>query len=310
MKRMMTVWLLILWTACSLTMAQAQEKETLHVVSCFAKKDRMLGGLIGMTQVKFKRWVKRINKQTDLVVKTYDCSGNDFGKENILSKLEEVLAVAKPNDAILFYYMGHGFRYEDQTDADQWPQLLAGNSETGWYAEEDYYTMALHAKEIKEKLDGANVRLTLGIVEACNNTLEGVLYRPNLASLHPGIDPFKEQKIEAERYQELYTKARGHIWVGSASPHELSRLDERYGGLFFYALWKAHEEATTSFAPAHWEELLASASQHFKTLTKELYKEEVHPQIVTDLMGVKAVEIPPQEDAPGEENNVISAPDE
>ena len=135
----------------------------------------------------------------------------DFSKNGIFQAIEN-LEVGE-NDAIFFYFTGHGYRYEDQEQCGKYPYLYLTK------IEEHLYDAGTCLEEINEELKRKAPRLLVSLADCCNNILpyeEPIAMNPTLIG---------------EVYKKLFLQSEGHIIATSSLPGQYSFATNN-GGYF------------------------------------------------------------------------------
>lgn len=163
------------------------------------------------------------------------------------------------NDAVVFYFLGHGFRYRDQSNVrlDVFPQLFVSNQ-----ADDHPYDAGLHLgwvhSEIKAKLKKPRFLLSIG---ECCNTKIGINAPGNVPVDVAARVPFSEE----EKLKQLFLYSRGHVIVSSSKPLQKSYLS-RNGGIFYSNFEQVLADETTSAGARlpTWEGVLQKVSVKVK----------------------------------------------
>jgi len=208
--------------------------QTLHVL-VFADNISNLKESSSADKANLVAEIKRIVKYTNLKPKFYD--KDHFSKEGCNSALSRINCSSE--DVILFYYTGHGFRYEDQKL--KYPFLAFGNS--GSYFLKD---KTPNLEEINDLLIGKKGRLVITIGDLCNSITKGI--KEPIRSIS-GID-----ENAAKNYRNLFLNAKGNILIASSSPTQISIATEM-GSIFTLAFIYNLRSGANNKKIATWEEI-------------------------------------------------------
>lgn len=147
-----------------------------------------------------------VAKVTGLALKRHVYESGDFTVENVKSAVEDVRP--RPDDVLIFYYSGHGYRTPSKQS--RWPYLQFPSDH------------ALDFGEIADALLEKGARMTVSLVDACNNVLDVRLRAERLG----------EGKVsEARGIRALFLQSKGYVTAASSIPGEPS-YGTRDGGLF------------------------------------------------------------------------------
>lgn len=89
----------------------------------------------------------------------YKVSGNDFGKGNVLKAMD--MLRPKPNDIVIFYYSGHGFRVQNKTSPYPMFDLRGKKGQ-------NYLTESLSIDSIYSLIKKKGARMNLILGDCCN----------------------------------------------------------------------------------------------------------------------------------------------
>src|SRR5215213_3344111 len=85
--------------------AQAQ---TVHAILIGDTEDVTIGGGIVSNLNKMKAFLRQVHEEGEITVKTVEVKDGEFNCGQILKVIRDVRV--EPDDAVFFYYAGHGFR--------------------------------------------------------------------------------------------------------------------------------------------------------------------------------------------------------
>lgn len=201
------------------------------------------------------REIKRICKYTKLKRRIKKFRGNKVDSD-FLDTVKKIKV--KPDDVVLFYWSGHGKRFESQEDP--WPLF-----------DFEHDNQVVSQYTVTEELMSKNPRLILSITDCCNDY--------DLKSMF--VTYKRNKKINKENYRTLFLYSSGTYIATAASPGEASfglnrnnrDMDLPAGGFFTNALLESlYEETSQSNPDISWEMVFEIAIN--KTLEYQLRDED------------------------------------
>ncbi len=150
-------------------------------------------------------------------------SGRSFSKINVKRKIRSLRP--KASDIVVFYYSGHGFRFDE--DRSKYPRMsLRMNRETQQLDKHN-----LEVEEVSKLLKSKGAKVTIVISDCCNE---------NIGSAIPsGIDPIRPRattsdvKLNLANCRKLFYPPRPvSIIAGSAEEGQLAAGNPSLGGFF------------------------------------------------------------------------------
>ncbi len=193
--------------------------------------------------------------------------GEDYGKENILGAIH----LLKPgsNDIVVFYYSGHGFRYEKET-ANQYPQVdLRSHPASDKIDVVNAHTENL--ADLFELIKRRGARLNIVIGDCCNSLIH---FKRNYKG---GSEDLRNEHkepviINKETCGTLFCDYSASIIVASASKGECAVSDDKLGSIFTYNFAKCLKmlikKDVEKGAGLPWEQLLEEAKDKTMELSK------------------------------------------
>ncbi len=197
-----------------------------------------------------------IAKYTNLSLKKYYYTGSDFNKYKLESVINSLYCGS--NDVIIFYYGGHGFRYDNQYS--KWPVLAVGYDID---EEEEVKQNAVEFEWVINKLKSKGSKLTIAISESCNNEIG--LFTPTTNEIK-GLATLSIMTRNPQRYKELYLQSEGTVII-SASDKE-AHISGENGGYLTQAFIEVHKELTSISNGADWNTLCEKIKKRTQTLSE------------------------------------------
>lgn len=193
-----------------------------------------------------KKELKKIAKLTGLKLSMQTYTGHNVSSDFMRSvkKLK-----AKPDDVIVFYWSGHGTRFEDQDKGDPWPYF---DFEYG-----DYLESLL---DVTNELKGKKARLVLSIADCCNDFEGKNQFLEDADSRALNLESKGISHAEMEGYRKLFLEAKGVYIATAALPGEsalgLDEWDDDMevpgGGFFTNALLETLHTETKKPSSISW----------------------------------------------------------
>lgn len=192
--------------------------------------------------------VERISKHTQLNLIDLKIKGSDVNPKKILEKIDSIQA--EPEDVILFYYTGHGYRTKTMGSNPPWPIFEFPETNEG-----------LESEYMMSKLEAKKPRLLLAICDCCNVFLKKHESVPDLVR---AVKPPRD-KENSENYRRLFLETIGVIKIASAMPGEYSYTtedEEESGGKFTIAFLKSLRKGMISSDPPTWNEIIERSADY------------------------------------------------
>ncbi len=191
------------------TNTNAGGKPKLHLLLAVNSEIPDIGQSCATDQRTMEREFRDIAKALNINMEKYEVNGEKFTKQN----LEKTLNAFKPapNDIVVFYYSGHGFRWSDQTD--KYPQLDFRYS--SYTRLDENTTVAL--SDVYNTLNKKGARLNLILSDCCNSDVG----RNQMTSTNfMGARAF--QGAEVQKLRDLFLNNKGNVMITGSSPGEYS----------------------------------------------------------------------------------------
>jgi Caspase domain len=164
--------------------------------------------------------------------KTYLISGGSFAKSTLLTTIDGM--VVGSNDIVVFFYRGHGFRWNDQTSS--YPALALTRS----HAVPVNSGNSILLEEVYRKINAKGGRLNLTIADCCNTDI-GVNQWSNDNYLYMQSN----SSAEYAKLNDLFMNRRGNLIFAASEKGEVSWTNSVYGGFFTTSFMQALTEETS-----------------------------------------------------------------
>ncbi len=190
-----------------------------------------------------------ISDALGLAYRKYVVDGTNFNKANLQATLDQVRPGS--NDIVIFVYRGHGFRWDNQTDAYPMMDLRVSNyipiSQNNSQSLSSVYS-ALKAK---------GARLNLVLADCCNNRV-GITQVTSTSFLNLQAD----NKPDISKLKRLFMNARGSLITAAAKEGEYSWANP-LGGFFTISFIQALKEKIgyMNNGSYSWSDILNYATQ-------------------------------------------------
>jgi hypothetical protein len=160
-----------------------------------------------------------------------------------------------PDDAIVFFYAGHGIRYEEDGSEWPWPYLYYCNRQSG----NDPLGCEFDMDEIQEMISGKNPRMSLTISVSCNDVVDNSAANNTLAQ----ETVTRPNPPESNTYIgiDLFKTFRGHVIASAASPGKFAETSPSDGSDFARSLFYMLSEDLNNHAPTSWERIFRKTKE-------------------------------------------------
>ncbi len=193
---------------------------TIHLVTMADVHDEQIGPGCAVDQANVRRLFETVSDLTGLPVEDRHLEERSFDQDALVETIRRLDPV--PDDAVVFYYSGHGQRVEGKADA--WPYLALGRAATG-------QVQAFDTSWIYQALREKNPRMLMLVVDCCNVVVDAraqVVVSPKAAGRRLG-------RHVVPNLQELFGAFRGSVLAMGAQPGE-EAAGTSEGGLFTNAM--------------------------------------------------------------------------
>ncbi len=215
------------------SISPAERNVTMHLICVANTDEKLIGGSCKEDMNRAVRTFNDINTflglDNDPVIKTI--SGNKYSLKAVKDELKKL--DPEPNDIVIFYYSGHGFRKPE--DRRPYPYLdLRSKTDT---AKKSYLVNSLNIEDIYDTIKKKGARFNLVLGDCCNNLV---------TQTNKTGDPISESKDAGLDWSEDNVKKlfleRQSILATAAQEGQLATGNNNFGGFFSYFFMKAMED--------------------------------------------------------------------
>ena len=160
-------------------------------------------------------------------------AGDRYNKKHVVSELK--LLRPAPNDIVVFYYSGHGYRKKE--DKRQYPYIDLRAS-----GEHDYLTQTLNMEDIYQFIKRKGARMNLVLSDCCNSYVGD---RNSVSSLPPAKRS-STLMLDGENIRMLFLKGKISILATAADSTQRASSNNSLGGFFSYYLNASLEASASS----------------------------------------------------------------
>lgn len=205
---------------------------------------------------------KKIKEFLGIGAFVYDTiTGTSFNKQTVLNKINGFLTPA-PNDIVVFYYAGHGFRMPK--DGRPGPYIDLRDVVTDRFKK--YQENSLSTEDILVMIRKKGARLNLIFGECCNDTItktNPMVKEPPMAGKKGGFGI----NWSTQNCRDLFLNATPTtILAAAASPYQLAISNAEFGG-YFSTFFRNTLEINMGYAKTNvkWEDVFEQTKQQTET---------------------------------------------
>ena len=247
----------------------------IHAIIFAATSDETAGDGSRVSFDVMKKEINYIQEYTSLRLETHYYTGNRFSRSSVEYAINNLRCGS--DDVILFYYIGHGFRYRGQTD--NYPTLAFVQD----YNRDEVISFDWIARQLKNK----GARLTIAIADACNN--ETTLDYSDYSNPIKGHTALSMNRRDRQRYKELFENSRGHVTISSSEPGQFSWISPDDGGYFTQAFVEVLKEYTGLSGKAEWKALFSQVRRRTQKIAQINDKGDQNPQSDISVSGASQI---------------------
>jgi hypothetical protein len=234
------------------------EKPTLHLMVVADTEDPDIGFSCALDKRKMTAEFEGIAQVLDIGISKHIIDGEYFSKQNVLSVINQIQP--NPNDVILFYYSGHGFRWRNQDDG--YPQLFLKTNKYDGLSSETSMSLA----SVYQTLVTKGARLTIVLGDCCNSEVQmEQVTNANFLTMRATRD------YQLDNLSELILNSSGSVIATAASPGEAAYCNQSNGGFFTNSFLQAfrQEIGVLSNDEVKWDDILNYTGQYTKQKASE-----------------------------------------
>lgn len=223
----------------------------MHVIIVANTLDQSIGQGCEVDRYKLISEFGNIAEALNIKLEKTVIYGNDFNKANVQKAINDLSP--GPDDIVVFFYRGHGFRLETQTS--YFPQMHLVHSQF-----QEFQSMELEEVYRQIKAKGARLNIILG--DMCNSFI-------NAPQLSQQTNTFMQSNFypDTEKLKKLFLQSKGSVISAAAKPGEVSWVHPLTGGLYTSSFLESlYQEVGKYSGKGDWNNLLSS------TITKAEYK--------------------------------------
>ncbi len=188
-------------------------------------------------------------------------AGKNYNLGNVEKGIDR-LKRAGPNDIVVFYYSGHGFR----TRADsRYPPYIDLRPN---YKENPNNLNSKSLADIYDKINKMPARLKLVFSDCCNDTISSYSVKGKAPSRTKGFALSGSTQNAADLF---LNKSKISVLATGANVGQLSICNDDFGGFFSYNLWQSIEKQIGFLnVNASWDKIKVETSTNTKKLSNRV----------------------------------------
>jgi len=195
-------------------------KSTLYLIQVTNSLDEKLGTGFSENHKMIKKFFSNAAQTCNINFKSIEIMGYNFNKTSVSKAIADF--TPSPNDIVIFYYSGHGYRYDDQTS--QWPRMLMVNN---YQSIEEVHANSLSLDDdVYKPLSAKGAHLLLVFGECCNKSIGPTPTVPNRIEMLGG-----DFILDPNAMKALF-KQSGQLLLATSKPNEYTWYYPESGGIF------------------------------------------------------------------------------
>lgn len=253
------------------------EDVTMHLILVAATQDDRIGESVVTDVNLVKKNFQAIADKLGIEYKETDIMGSSFKKANILNAVKGLRPGT--NDIVVFIYSGHGFRYDDDTDA--YPRMLLT------YNNKLTDDTQLSTTELYKQIVAKKARLTIFLTDCCNS--QAGVSRAEVESAAFGTRG-TNNNVDIDKLYDLFIDESGTVRATAAKAGQYALCDAS-GGYMLTSILNNIKSQTSVLAKEEpsWKTIVDNASKVVAKKSShqlEANGEDGDPQVV-----VRAVKV-------------------
>lgn len=182
---------------------------SLRVLIVGDTNDRSIGKSVVTDVANFEAFARQVASRTGLTLDMKTIKGGDLKSKNITNAVNSLKA--DKEDAVIFYYSGHGFR--TQKVKTRWPLLYIP----------DAGQKGVDFQWVIDTINAKNPRMLLAISDSCNNFID---------MPQAGINSRAMLEDSDEAWRKLFVEFSGRIYASGSTVGQMSFGQDAVGGAF------------------------------------------------------------------------------
>ncbi len=199
-------------------------------------------------------------------------SGNNYNKENVEKALDELKPA--PNDIIVFYYSGHGFR--KPKDGRQFPYMDLRPK-----VDDTYMVNSLNVEDVYTSIRKKGARFNLVLTDCCNTNVESINAK--------GVAPPEAKGLGLDWYIEnartlFLDPIPISILATAADVDQKASSNDNFGGFFSFYMRQSIEDQLGFFnKKVSWENIRDNATKQTVNKAQHTYCDKPYiPENICD----------------------------
>jgi Caspase domain len=186
--------------------------------------DSSIGASCNMDMGRALETFKGITSYLGITMIAKTISGADYSKKNVQAAISNLKPL--PNDIVVFYYSGHGFRKQEENR--RFPNIKL---KTHHINRQDVYKNSLNIEDIFLSIQKKGARCNLVLSDCCNNDIETT----NVIATKPGKTKGSGLEWNEDNCRNLFlNKAPISILATAADNGQRASSNNDFGGFFSY----------------------------------------------------------------------------
>lgn len=212
------------------------EGATLHAVMVYDTLSTDIGCTVKVDQKKMDAFIDFVQSTTQMDVNKLSFSGYSYSSNLVMDNLKKL--DVRPDDVVIFYYSGHGYRTTHQESP--WPALSVPTS-----------FKPILMDQVIHTINAKSPRFTLVLTDCCNNILPdfgGMLCTPQQVGVN-------KKSVINKNMRRLFLEQRGTIIATGSEPGFPSKCNESLGGFFTYAFFYSFSHCIRNYSEVDWKSI-------------------------------------------------------
>lgn len=232
-------------------LVEASKKTTVHLFLVGDTLDPQIGKDVIHDIKEFQTKIKNsLAYCPEISLKATLIAGKDLTGNNVVNNLKKL--TINPQDAIIFYYGGHGYNHDKENKKSDFPTMKM--------LKNDLSLEAIHNYFVQTK----KPRFSLVMGDLCN-TIEPKRPKKNK---EPLLMAQRRPPIEKENIERLFKYAKGHI-LSTSSTYDQYSVSINGSGAFSQTFFTVFDQAIIGmYGPTDWKIILENSYKKTFELTK------------------------------------------